>query len=312
MLIINPIYDQAFKYLMDNEQIAKKVLSIILDQEVISLQSKPNEIKVYNKTQNIPLSRFDFKAIIRTENEKEQNVLIEIQKSKNPDPINRFRRYLGKNYVKKETFINAQGKEETRSLPIITVYFLGYQMPEYNQVVVMVDNVVRDGMTKKEIPVKNGFVKQLTHQAHIIQIPLIKKNRRTRLEKLLNIFDQSNKTEESDFILNIDNKRMGDVEEIVQYLNNATLDEAVLESLAFEEDYEAGILKIEDELEEERRQKEEERRLKENEKSLKEEIQNKLLNTVIRLYRKNFSISEIAETTNLTIEEIEKTIENSK
>jgi len=74
---------------------------------------------------SIPLSRFDFKAIIRTPDKKEQNVLIEIQKSKNPDPIMRFRRYLGKNYIKQETFINAEGKEETRPLPIITIYESG-------------------------------------------------------------------------------------------------------------------------------------------------------------------------------------------
>jgi len=41
MKIINPIYDNSFKYLMDNEQIAKIVLSIVLDTKVLSLQSKP-------------------------------------------------------------------------------------------------------------------------------------------------------------------------------------------------------------------------------------------------------------------------------
>lgn len=40
MRIVNPLYDQAFKYLMDNEAIAKKILSLILEQEIISLQSK--------------------------------------------------------------------------------------------------------------------------------------------------------------------------------------------------------------------------------------------------------------------------------
>ncbi len=43
MKIVNPIYDNAFKYLMDNEQIAKLVLSIILDTKVLTLQSKPQE-----------------------------------------------------------------------------------------------------------------------------------------------------------------------------------------------------------------------------------------------------------------------------
>ena len=80
MLIINPIYDQAFKYLMDNESITKKILSLILEEEVIALQSKPQETKIFDATRDIPLSRFDFKAIIRTPDDKHRNILIEIQK----------------------------------------------------------------------------------------------------------------------------------------------------------------------------------------------------------------------------------------
>lgn len=31
MKIINPLYDRAFKYLMENERLAKKVISVLLD-----------------------------------------------------------------------------------------------------------------------------------------------------------------------------------------------------------------------------------------------------------------------------------------
>jgi len=54
MKIINPIYDQAFKYMMDNLIIAKKVLSIILGQQVLSIQSKPHETKTIDKKRDIP------------------------------------------------------------------------------------------------------------------------------------------------------------------------------------------------------------------------------------------------------------------
>jgi len=46
MKIVNPLYDYAFKYLMDNEQIAKKVLSIILNTKVLQLHSKPEETPI--------------------------------------------------------------------------------------------------------------------------------------------------------------------------------------------------------------------------------------------------------------------------
>jgi len=106
MRIINPLYDQAFKYLMDNEQAAKMVLSVILEKEVLSVQTKSTEQALIDKRREVHLSRFDFKAIIRSPETGEQNVLIEIQKSKNPDPIMRFRRYLGKNYIRTESFID--------------------------------------------------------------------------------------------------------------------------------------------------------------------------------------------------------------
>ena len=121
MKIINPLYDQAFKYMMDSEQIAKKVLALILDKEIVSLQSKPQEVKTRDPKRDIPLSRFDFKAIVRDADSRELNVLIEIQKSNSPDPVMRFRRYLGKNYIKQETFIDARGNESTEPQPINTI-----------------------------------------------------------------------------------------------------------------------------------------------------------------------------------------------
>jgi hypothetical protein len=35
MKIANPLYDHAFKYLMSNDKLARKVLSVILDKEVL-------------------------------------------------------------------------------------------------------------------------------------------------------------------------------------------------------------------------------------------------------------------------------------
>jgi len=105
MLIVNPLYDQAFKLLMENNKIAKKIISTIIEKEIISLQLQPQEVSIIDKKRNFPILRFDFKAIIRTEKEDEQVVLIEVQKSKSPNPIMRFRRYLASNYMKQERII---------------------------------------------------------------------------------------------------------------------------------------------------------------------------------------------------------------
>ena len=46
--IFNPIYDQAFKYLMDNNEIAIEILNLILDREIVQLQMQNVEIPVLN------------------------------------------------------------------------------------------------------------------------------------------------------------------------------------------------------------------------------------------------------------------------
>jgi len=315
MLIINPLYDQAFKYMMDNEQIAKKILSVILEQEVVSIQSKPQETKVYDKVQNIPLSRFDFKAILRSPENEYRNVLIEIQKSKTPDPINRFRRYLGKNYIKQETYVNHEGREIVGALPIITIYFLGYELKEYKTPVLFVNPQITDVINNVTISEKNDFVKLLTHPSYIIQVGRIKQSRRSRLEKFLSLFDQHCKTD-SDYLLDIEPDDNDGFEEIVSHLNKATLDEEMIRSLEYEEDYERGIDELESKLEEERRQKEEERRQKEEaqireeeERKLKVEAEKKANSAQIKLALKMIEYGEttdaIAAETGLTKQEID-------
>ena len=45
MKIANPLYDHAFKYLMSNDRLARKVLSVILDKEVLKLELSQQEIQ---------------------------------------------------------------------------------------------------------------------------------------------------------------------------------------------------------------------------------------------------------------------------
>ncbi len=43
MKIVNPLYDKAFMFLMQNNRLAKKVLSVILDQEISELSLSQQE-----------------------------------------------------------------------------------------------------------------------------------------------------------------------------------------------------------------------------------------------------------------------------
>ena len=45
MQIANPIYDIIFKYLMENDEIAKDILSALLNEKIIQVALKPQETR---------------------------------------------------------------------------------------------------------------------------------------------------------------------------------------------------------------------------------------------------------------------------
>ncbi|NJL73844.1 MAG: hypothetical protein HC892_01210, partial [Saprospiraceae bacterium] len=102
MQIVNPLYDHAFKYLMQNNRMAKKVLSTLLECEVLDLVIEQQEIVAVDEGRGLKLYRLDFSALLVNEQGEKQKVLIELQKSKLPTNVLRFRSYLGENYAKRE------------------------------------------------------------------------------------------------------------------------------------------------------------------------------------------------------------------
>ncbi|NCU33100.1 MAG: hypothetical protein EOM23_09270, partial [Candidatus Moranbacteria bacterium] len=94
MKIINPLYDKAFKYLMENEKFARKVLSVILDVDIKEVSLGQQETLFLDEKRQLTLFRLDFKAVIKDADGSTKTVLIELQKSKYPTDIQRFRNYL--------------------------------------------------------------------------------------------------------------------------------------------------------------------------------------------------------------------------
>jgi hypothetical protein len=256
----------------------------------------------------IPLSRFDFKAIVRTPENTHKNILIEVQKSRNPDPIMQFRRYLGKNYIEEETYINQKGEEVKGPLPIITIYFLGYSLPEYNNTALIVNNRIIDATTKEEIEKKNDFVELLTHPSYILQITKLPPQRRTKLERFLSFFDQSRKTDD-DFVLDIEGDELQDLEDIANYLHKGTLDEDLLNSLAYEEDFDESVQKLEEQLTDLKQREAEERQQKQEaqqrEAQALQEKKQAMLKLATKMKKYGEIVEDIMRETGLTKNEIE-------
>lgn len=188
MLIANPIYDVVFKYLLEDLDIAKELLSTILGEEIQSLELKPQETATERSGGNISILRFDFKAIIKNKTGVTRKVLIELQKAKKAFDVMRFRRYLGENYRKEDSILNEQGQIEERPLPILTIYFLGFQLDSIPSGIVKINREYRDVVTQELLDIKEDFVELLTHDSYLIQVRKLPKQARTKLERVLQIF----------------------------------------------------------------------------------------------------------------------------
>ena len=196
MKIANPTYDVVFKYLMDNNDIAKDILSAVLNEEVISLEIEAQEF-IQTSATGLRMLKIDFKATIKSKSGDLKTILIEIQKSKSGFDIDRFQTYLGVNYAKPNIIINEKGESKDERYPITAIYFLGFRLKNVKIPVLKVARQYLNAATNHKLNVKEDFVEKLSHDFYAIQIPRLKMQARTEIEQMLDVFNQ-NKYKTSD------------------------------------------------------------------------------------------------------------------
>ena len=195
MLIANPIYDTVFKYMMQNNRIARFFIETLLEVPVEEATLQPQEMtfplpKDADIDTLVTLIRYDFVATIRLATGDYKKVLIEIQKVRHFVDLVRFRNYLGRHYSMKDEM--KDNDRNTTVLPIVTIYLLGFTLPEIDTPVLKVANRYIDQINGHVIDRKSEFVEKLTHECHVVQIPRIEPKIGTKLEELISIFEQSN------------------------------------------------------------------------------------------------------------------------
>ncbi len=292
MIIANPIYDVVFKYLMEDTEIAKGLLSTILKTDIVSLTLRPQETTTTAMagTQIITVLRLDFVAVIKQANGTHKKVLIELQKTKRGTNIARFRRYLGEQY-QKEDIVYVAGEEKTEHLEIVSIYFLGFLLNKANVPVVKVENTYKNADTNEELPEKpdDDFLLLLNHESYTIQIPLLKGKVQSRLLKVLKVFSQEYKTENKHNLNFTEEETDPLIKQMVDRLSRAAADDEMRRKMDLEDEYEDTYvrefrelndkyLKATQQVEEEKRraeqatqQVEEEKRRAEEEKQRAEE-----------------------------------------
>ena len=221
--VANPIYDSVFKYLMEDERIAKTMLSALLKKEVIHVTVRPHE---YSNTTRDTLSMFriDFAATVREREDdgvRDRVVLIELQKTWLNTEMLRFRQYLGAQYSSRNNMQEPDGKGF--AYPMVAVYLLGHKVGNIKDPIVYINHDVYDyngdAIAKGN---EEPFVESLTHNSIIVQIPRLRGNVNNRLERVLSVFDQTQMEGDSQQVLTIDEDKYADDNEMLYVLHRLT------------------------------------------------------------------------------------------
>ena len=237
--VANPIYDSVFKYLMEDERVAKTILSALLKREVVEVEMRKHEY-TNGRHDNISMFRIDFGAKVRQDDGSVKLVLIELQKTWLETETLRFRQYLGTQYADPANIIK-DDNSNGYGLPMIAIYLLGHRVGNIDEPVLYVNHGYHnyDGQeVTKGVP--DPFVESLVHDGIIVQIPLLHGRINNRLVKVLSVFDQTNKDSLNRQVLKIDEDVYGgdiEMKHILHRLFTAACDAKLRQAMNVEDEF---------------------------------------------------------------------------
>ena len=311
--IANPIYDSVFKYLMEDERIAKTLLSALLKKEVVAVEMRRNEY-TNGVRDNISMFRIDFGAHVKEPDGTIRLVLIELQKTWLETETLRFRQYLGAQYSNPEN-VPSENNKDGYAIPMVAIYLLGHRVGDINVPVLYVKhkaydddgNVVTDG-------IPDPFVESLIHDSIIVQIPLLHGQVNNRLEKVLSVFDQSQKNGSDRHVLNVNDTPFDDDDDM-QYLLRRLLMAAANAQLRQEmnvedeyfkalEDRDTALMMKDKKLAEQAEQLEQNKAQLEQNKAELEQNKAQLRTMALLLSNSGMSVEEIAKSVGMSQDQV--------
>ena len=314
--IANPVYDSVFKYLIDDERIARTILSALIKEEVIEVNTKRNEYPNIGRD-NLSIFRVDFIAKVKKRDGDVQLILIELQKTWLETETLRFRQYLGAQYANKENMKHEDNG--AYAIPMVTVYLLGHKVGNIEEPVLYVKRQSFDYNNKlvtKGLP--DPFVDSLTHDSIIVQIPRLQGQVNTKLDKVLSFFNQSTINRHNQQMLDIDETAYGEddeIQRIMKRLLSAASDAKIRHEMNVEDEFFSVIEKRDTEiLMRDKALTEKDVLLKEKNAKLKEqnvklEEQQSIIRTSVRWFQKSgMKAEDIAANLNLDLQLVENYI----
>ncbi len=299
--VANPIYDSVFKFLVEDERIAKTLLSALLKKEVVEVHVRRHEY-TNGSRDKISMFRIDFGAQVKESDGSQHLILIELQKTWLETETLRFRQYLGAQYSNPENILK-EDNPDGYAIPMVTVYLLGHRVGDIDEPVLYVNHKSYnyDGVeVTKGMP--DPFVESLIHNSIIVQIPLLRGQVNNHLEKVLSVFDQTMKDKHNRQVLNIDDKKYEDDEDMLYILRRLTMaasDTKLRQDMNVEDEFFSAIENRDTAL-----------MISEQQKAkLKKQVaeQEAIVHSIIQgLLNSGMSLEQIAQITNKSVDYIQK------
>jgi hypothetical protein len=349
IIIPNPIYDVVFKYLMEDPDSAMIVISTLIDEKIKKLHLEPLthtekkvkranvEIQNHPAQDDIKLFHLDFTATVELPDGSEELIMIELQKASEPDDIFRFKRYISKNFQKKQekeiTDPQTQAiKSVYKPIRLIPIFILNFRIEnEINDLLIRTNRIKTGIFKNKDLQRHNEFIDNLSYDIWVVQLPnlhniqeeeYIHDDYKKKLFSLLKLFDQKLKVKDNEHRLRIIRKIFpGYLDRVIKRLQAADIDNPDLEEQMYAEDeYLKALIDrdnkisfLETKLENEKKlNQEKSKALEEKSKALEEKnkvLDEKdliILNIAKQLKIKGMSNLEIQQKTGLTMDHIEK------
>jgi hypothetical protein len=264
LIIPNPIYDVVFRYLMEDPDSALIVISTLINEKIKKLHLEPLTHSEKNENQakieiqdpktkdDIHLFHLDFSAVIELPDGSEEMIMIELQKASEPEDIFRFKRYISKNFQKKQEKEITDPKTqaiETINKPIrlIPIFILNFRIENEINDLLIKTNRIKTGIFKnKNLQKHNEFIDNLSYDILVVQLPNLQNiveddykddEYKQKLYTLLKLFDQKSKVKDNEHRLRVIRKFFpGFLDRVIKRIQAASINNPNLEEQMFAED----------------------------------------------------------------------------
>src|SRR6218665_932157 len=185
MIIVNPIYDVAFKRMMEDNEVATFFIASLLQENVVSLESKQHECFYKDQPADLPVVCLYFFARIHKENRRKSVSWVKIIKARTIPDCDRFMRYLCDLYNRNIALLDA----ETEGHPN-TVLLLECEEPDIKSAYARFEWRYKEGDVYVPSSVPGTLLEVLPGKC-VVQIGKIIERSDSELSKMLSVLEQA-------------------------------------------------------------------------------------------------------------------------